>query len=665
MTVAATDSDNKEASWSNFGTCVDIWAPGVSIRSTRKGGGTTTMSGTSMAAPHVAGAWAILRQARPAASVSTLLSALQHTGKPIADDRFFGTVTVPRIRVLQALAAVAPITNPAPSVTSVSPDRLRAGQGPATLTVNGDSFNAFSVVLWNGAPAASEVVNTHTIEATIPASALSAIGTAQVAVFTPGPGGGLSSALTVSIDPPPTLTVSSTTAATGSPVTVTLNNGYGGSRDWFALAAAGSPDSQYLQWTYVGTGVTTRTWTVNMPSSAGTYEFRLFLNNGLTRAATSPVVTVTAPPNPVPSIASLSPAAAVAGGAAFTLTVNGTGFVSSSVVRWNGADRATTFVSSTQVRAAITSADVASAGTAQVTVFSPSPGGGVSGSLPFTVGQAPTLSVSTTSTTTGGSVTMTLTNGFGGAGDWLALAATSAPESSYIQYTYVGAGVTTRTWTVTMPMATGTYEFRLYRNNGFVRAATSPTVTVAQGVSPVPVLTSLSPSSGFNGGPAFTLTVTGSGFAGPSVVRWNGSDRPTTYVSATQLRASIPASDIASIGTAQVTVFTPAPGGGLSAARPFTIGQAPTLAVSATSVGPGASVTVTLTNGVGGAGDWIALAATSAPNTSYLKYVYVGAGVTTRTWTVTMPTTPGTYEFRLFLNNGYTRAATSPVVTVQ
>ena len=56
VTVAATDSSNKEASWSNYGSCVDIWAPGVSIVSTYNYGGTATMSGTSMASPHVAGA---------------------------------------------------------------------------------------------------------------------------------------------------------------------------------------------------------------------------------------------------------------------------------------------------------------------------------------------------------------------------------------------------------------------------------------------------------------------------------------------------------------------------------------------------------------------------------------------------------------------------------
>ena len=59
VTTAATNSLDQEASWSNYGSCVDLWAPGVSILSTRKGGGTTTMSGTSMASPHVAGTGAL------------------------------------------------------------------------------------------------------------------------------------------------------------------------------------------------------------------------------------------------------------------------------------------------------------------------------------------------------------------------------------------------------------------------------------------------------------------------------------------------------------------------------------------------------------------------------------------------------------------------------
>jgi aqualysin 1 len=59
ITTAATDSAERETSWSNYGPCVDIWAPGASILSTKRGGGTTTLSGTSMAAPHVGGTAAL------------------------------------------------------------------------------------------------------------------------------------------------------------------------------------------------------------------------------------------------------------------------------------------------------------------------------------------------------------------------------------------------------------------------------------------------------------------------------------------------------------------------------------------------------------------------------------------------------------------------------
>lgn len=59
MATAAIDSAGQEASFSNYGNCVDVWAPGVGVLSTQKGGGTTTYSGTSMASPHTAGAGAL------------------------------------------------------------------------------------------------------------------------------------------------------------------------------------------------------------------------------------------------------------------------------------------------------------------------------------------------------------------------------------------------------------------------------------------------------------------------------------------------------------------------------------------------------------------------------------------------------------------------------
>ena len=150
----------------------------------------------------------------------------------------------------------------------------------------------------------------------------------------------------------------------------------------------------------------------------------------------------------------------------------------------------------------------------------------------------PTLSVSATNVAAGTPVTVNLTNGLGGANDWLALADTNAPNTTTIQTTYVGAGVTNRTWTVSMPMLPGTYEFRLFLNNGYTLAAKSPTITVV-------------------------ATTT------------------------------------------------------------------PSLSVSASTVSGGNQVSVTLNNGYGGATDWLAFAPTSASNTSYLQYLYVGSGVTT------------------------------------
>jgi hypothetical protein len=95
--------------------------------------------------------------------------------------------------------------------------------------------------------------------------------------------------------------------------------------------------------------------------------------------------------------------------------------------------------------------------------------------------------------------------------------------------------------------------------------------TVAAASNPVPAITQISPSVAKVGGPAFTITVTGSGFVSGSQVQWQASPRPTTFTSSTQLTAQISAADIASLGTARVTVFTPAPGGGSSNTLTFTI----------------------------------------------------------------------------------------------
>jgi hypothetical protein len=89
--------------------------------------------------------------------------------------------------------------------------------------------------------------------------------------------------------------------------------------------------------------------------------------------------------------------------------------------------------------------------------------------------------------------------------------------------------------------------------------------------NPVPSVTSLAPASAIAGGPGLALTLTGSNFISSSTVLWNGQNLASTFISATQLSAAIPASDTVAVGTAAVTVMNPAPGGGTSNPASFSV----------------------------------------------------------------------------------------------
>jgi hypothetical protein len=125
-------------------------------------------------------------------------------------------------------------------------------------------------------------------------------------------------------------------------------------------------------------------------------------------------------------------------------------------------------------------------------------------------------------------------------------------------------------------------------DSGAILLFTSSIVS-GNNLNATPVAGSLTPASTPAGGADFTLTVTGSNFVPGSTVEWNGSPRLTTMVSPTQLTATIYASDIAAMGSAQVTVVNPGNGGGISAALPFTISAAlpptaPVVTLSPTSL---------------------------------------------------------------------------------
>jgi hypothetical protein len=121
----------------------------------------------------------------------------------------------------------------------------------------------------------------------------------------------------------------------------------------------------------------------------------------------------TVPPqndNPVPAISTISPTSAAAGAAKQTLTINGTDFLSSSTVTYNSVAHTATFVSSTQLTIPLSASDQATAGSYAVVVTNPTPGGGASNAMNFTVNNpAPAISNLSPASATSGAAAQTLT----------------------------------------------------------------------------------------------------------------------------------------------------------------------------------------------------------------------------------------------------------------
>lgn len=281
-----------------------------------------------------------------------------------------------------------------------------------------------------------------------------------------------------------------------------------------------------------------------------------------------------AAPNPAPMVSAINPTSVAAASAGFTLTVNGSNFVEGSVVRWNGADRPTTYVSATQLQAQISASDVATQGSASVTVFTPAPGGGASTAQTFTItapasSPAPVVSALSPSSIASGSGAFTLT-----------VTGSNFVPSSVVRWnganrttTFVSATELQAQITASDVLSAGTFAVSVATPapGGGTSANLTFTVTAS---NPAPTITGLSPSTAEAGGSAFTLTVFGTNFGPNSVVRWNGSDRTTTFVSSTEVRAAISAADIATTGNRTVTVFNPAPGGGVSGGATFSVSTA-------------------------------------------------------------------------------------------
>jgi len=274
-----------------------------------------------------------------------------------------------------------------------------------------------------------------------------------------------------------------------------------------------------------------------------------------------------------PSITALAPFAVPSGSAGFTLHVMGRSLLPGAVVRWNGSDRLTNFINAGELTIDVPFADLAGAATVSITVLNPASNGGPE-SQPAAFHIYATNPVPKLSGITPDPVPRPLAS----EPQYYATVRIRVDGSDFLPGSVLRWNGVNLTTTV---LSSSAVEARLSSTMMTLGTAFVTVVNPAPGggasgplmvqvVNPAPVLLGLRVRVVGAGAP-FTLPLIGKDFASSSVARLNGTDLATTVSGGYNLRATISAADVASVGTADITVFTPGPGGGTSETKTLSI----------------------------------------------------------------------------------------------
>lgn len=488
-----------------------------------------------------------------------------------------------------------------PTISGLVPSSKHAGEATFTLTVNGAGYVTGAVIKWNGTALATTVAGPTQLSASIDATKIASVSTAQVTVMNPDTGASSASTFTVSAAvSTPTITSLSPSSKNAGDATFTLT-----------VNGAGYVTGAVIKWngTALATtvaGATQLSASVDATKIASATTVPVTVMNLDTGASTASTFTVNSAAGSA-AITSLSPASAIAGGLAGTLTVNGTGFVSGAKVVWNSTQLTTTFVSGLKLTAPYTKAMIASIGSAAITVVNKD--ASTSNASPFAInGPAPKITSVTPNTAVAGGasypITITGTN----------FKAGSSASGSFVagSTVYLDANAltvltgTTTVITATVPSsaitAAGARALNVTVKNSSTSVSASSPITVKG-----PAITTLSPNTAPVGAKAFTLTVTGTNFLAGSSASGSFVAGSTVYLganaltaltgTATTLTATVPATALTAAGALKVTVKNT--GTVTSAASVLTV-KAPaitTLSPNTASVGASAfTISVTGTN---------------------------------------------------------------------
>lgn len=508
-------------------------------------------------APRQGGAavvWSVNGIAGGNSTVGTISASGLYTAPAVATTAVTVTATT-RVAPAESASATVVLSNPAPVLTSIAPDILPAGSPATELVVTGSGFTPQSVVKSDQATLATTFVNTSELHGSLPAGLLASARTLAISVLTPGPGGGATAAKPLTVH----LVISITPSA---PAPLIVN-----ATLQFTANVLGSSDGG-ATWSVNGiTGGNAQVGTI----SAGLYTAPAVppVPNTVTVRATStadPAQSATAAVAvqfPAPVLGSISPSSVAAGSGDLPVTLAGSGFVPASQVRSGSTGLATQFVSAGELRATMPAALLAAAGNQPLEVVTPAPGGGTSAPKNLAVH----LVVSITPA---------------------APAAIVVNES--VQFTAVVGGSPNQGvgWKVNGvaggDATVGTIRSGLYTAPAVPPSPNSVTISATSAAdpgqsaavtlainNPAPTLAQVTPDVLPAGGGDTTVTLSGSGFTPQSEARVNAAGLATSFVSSSNLSATIPSAMLISAGTIPLTVFTPAPGGGSTAAQSLTI----------------------------------------------------------------------------------------------
>jgi hypothetical protein len=365
------------------------------------------------------------------------------------------------------------VDNPAPAISSLTPSTQLVGATSPVVTLTGTGFVPTTIVNVNGSARSTSYISATQVNVTLNSSDVTAAGSLALTAVNSTPGGGSSTDMNLPVNNPSLgpiqLNPSQLPAGATSPATITVTG------NTFVAASVVNVNSVARNTTYGNP--TTLTFVATVADQATQGTFTVTVTNPTPGGGTSPSASLTvAPPSQTPVITTVTPNSFLAGSPDSSITVNGTGFTQSSVVQWNGIALNTTYFYyySPYLYAVVPAADLATAGSANITVITP----------------------------------------------------TATPSTS----------------------------------NAVAVAITNP---------PAPTLTSIYPSGG-SVNTATSITLNGTGFTAQTTVALNGVAIPSTYNNSTALTSTIPASSVALPGNYNITVSTPAPGGGTSGAQLYT-----------------------------------------------------------------------------------------------